>query len=108
MVATWRSGCLAVVLAVVASTSVHANPNSTWNQINRKLGLGWSDGYHAHNGHGGECDWVPHPTGVAKQVHVAPASAPFASPPPRSAQASRSGPVLPSQRSQPRPTYWYR
>jgi hypothetical protein len=92
-----------LTLALVAAVSpVEAGHASHWNTFGRKVGLGWSDGYHANNGCG-QFGWVEQeyhgPAPVKK--HVAP-------PAPQPAARTTREPVLPSQRSTPRPAYWNR
>jgi hypothetical protein len=87
-------------LALVAASLASPLQAGHWNNLNRKLGLGWSDGYHSHNS---QC-WV--------QEHhvVAPAEPPRMrqSAPQMPATRSQRGPALPSQRSAHRPAYWSR
>lgn len=110
----WRKGVMSgVVLAFTASTVLAGH--STWNTINRKLGLGWSDGYHANNGREGNCGWTSVQTAAPvpaqhTEVHVAPAPTSSRGVPTgvRTTQLPQNGPVLPSQKSTPKPAYWHR
>lgn len=90
-----RTGWLALALLAVTAPIQAGH----WNDFNRKLGLGWSDGYHAQNR-----QWV--------QEHHEPAvlapRAQQATPPAPLPTSSRRTPVLPSQRSAHRPAYWNR
>lgn len=117
-----RNGCvLWVAMAVcLVSHTAEAGKRDAWNTVSRKLGLGWSDGYHAYNG----CDgsgWVQFhpglPPGPVERVSppVLERPEPTPAPAPRSASTRRTAqkrpdnePVLPSQLHRPRPAYWTR
>jgi hypothetical protein len=93
---------LTMGLMLALSAHAEAGAASHWNTLNRKLGLGWSDGYHASNGCG-ECFWQAHsgaPTAAAPAL--------MRQAPPSSVTRTAREPVLPSQRSTPRPAYWSR
>lgn len=92
----------ATVLAATASSAQAGHFNS----LGRKLGLGWSDGYHAHDHGQVYYGWAP--THSVPQMHAPPpARRPEEIRPAREA-ARPAGPVLPSQLQSPRPAYWYR
>ena len=43
------NGLILLAAAILLSSAAHADAGM-WNEIGRALGLGWSDGYHAHHG----------------------------------------------------------
>lgn len=116
MIRIVRDGVFAGLLLAATCSVAPAGGHSHWNTLNRKLGLGWSDGYHAYNGCEGQCQWTSihgdagaMPLSGPVQPTIAPAPA-FRKPVPavRSSQLPQKGPLLPSQKFSPKPAYWYR
>jgi len=106
-----RYGVLAGVFGLLMCTIVRADGLSHCNTLCRKLGLGWSDGYHAYNGYGDSGGWTGvHAGGPAydMQPNVPGGSSRRVAPVQSTSQLSQHAPPMSSQKSAPRPTYWQR
>lgn len=114
----WLGMLPAVVVVIFQGTASAGMPHS-WNSLGRKIGLGWSDGYHAQSGFPtGYSEWsppaaiYPHKVSAPLQSDHEPIPTPAkrqAAPTPRTSQLPpRNEPILPSQQFAPRPAYWYR
>lgn len=94
---------MGLLLAASLAGSAWAG-GSPWHTLGRKLGLGWSDGYHARPVYGSyAATWYDAPV-------VEPTPAPSLPPVERSVLWPGERPsqhLLPSQRMSQRPVYWY-
>jgi hypothetical protein len=118
MLRSW-CGLLSLLAVALLTSAAQAGMPSHVNTLNRWLGLGWSEGYHARNGCGTNTGWVtPHATPPdAEEVSTTPPELAEPGPTPakrplttvRTSQMPKTGePTLPSQKFSPRPAYWYR
>ncbi|HTN74117.1 MAG TPA: hypothetical protein VL096_02680 [Pirellulaceae bacterium] len=75
--------------------------------LGRYFGLGWGDGYHAHEGHQLTATQWEVSTPTPARVYNAPAPG-RSEVRPTPASSRRQAPTLPSQRMSQRPVYWYK